>query len=388
MSIFLINNDNIIYGGRNNTITIESPNNSYRLGNNVKISNNGTHEDPIIIQNTTHGLTFTSHGTSTIQYSTNNNAMKFEYLLESSNNRTNWRYFAPNSTITLQDNESLKLRTITNNNTILYGSKFKFTGNIKISGNIMSLIDQTCQMTAVPDNCFQELFAVCDSEWNSEEGAYYQVATVDISDLQLPATTLGSHAYHGMFWGCQSITKAPELPATTIGSFAYKSMFDQCSSLEFPPSVLPAETLTEGCYFQMFQGCTKLKTIPDIEAIELGASCCGLMFKDCSSLGDLSHFELRATTPPTDDPSRMVSCYQAMFYNSSLTHTPYIHISNVIHDKSINGTIYLMFAECMSLKFVYLPNCTIDEILKSDTLLGTSKVNNVLIECKDGIAAV
>ena len=48
---------------------------------------------------------------------------------------------------------------------------------------------------------------------------------------ELPATTLTSQCYDGMFYGCTSLTTAPVLPATTLVAYCYQNMFFGCSSL-------------------------------------------------------------------------------------------------------------------------------------------------------------
>ena len=77
---------------------------------------------------------------------------------------------------------------------------------------------------------------------------------------ELPATTLGSACYSGMFWACTSLIKAPELPATTLTDNCYGSMFNGCTALTKAPT-LPALTLQESCYEKMFQGCTSLNYV-------------------------------------------------------------------------------------------------------------------------------
>ena len=61
-----------------------------------------------------------------------------------------------------------------------------------------------------------------------------------------------------MFYGCSSLTTAPELPATTLADNCYENMFSACSSLTTVPA-LPATTLAEGCYMFMFISCTNIK---------------------------------------------------------------------------------------------------------------------------------
>jgi hypothetical protein len=63
-----------------------------------------------------------------------------------------------------------------------------------------------------------------------------------------------------MFYGCTSLTTAPELPATTLASYCYQSMFLGCISLTTAPE-LPATTLRSGCYRNMFDNCTSLNYI-------------------------------------------------------------------------------------------------------------------------------
>ena len=61
-----------------------------------------------------------------------------------------------------------------------------------------------------------------------------------------------------MFRNCSSLTKAPSLPATTLASYCYRGMFYGCTGLTTAPS-LPATKLAYECYRLMFSGCTALK---------------------------------------------------------------------------------------------------------------------------------
>ena len=49
----------------------------------------------------------------------------------------------------------------------------------------------------------------------------------------LPATTLANYCYSYMFYGCKSLTTAPELPATTLANDCYSKMFYGCSKLNY-----------------------------------------------------------------------------------------------------------------------------------------------------------
>ena len=106
---------------------------------------------------------------------------------------------------------------------------------------------------------------------------------IDASQLKLSTTTLASSCYANMFYGCTSLTTAPELPATTLVSNCYANMFKGCTSLTTAPE-LSATTLAENCYQLMFYGCTSLTTAPELPATTLVSNCYYYMFGGCTSL--------------------------------------------------------------------------------------------------------
>ena len=117
------------------------------------------------------------------------------------------------------------------NNTYIMGSygsasnAWKITGsNVECNGNIECLLD------------------------------YQKVAAGEHPEM-------GSRCYIYMFYGCSSLTTAPELPATTLTNLCYDSMFGNCSSLTIA-SELPATTLARSCYRDMFRNCSSLTTAP------------------------------------------------------------------------------------------------------------------------------
>ena len=74
----------------------------------------------------------------------------------------------------------------------------------------------------------------------------------------LPTSIPTDYCYRYMFYGCTSLTKAPELPATTLANDCYQGMFNGCTSLTQAPE-LPATKLASACYQYMFYGCSRLK---------------------------------------------------------------------------------------------------------------------------------
>ena len=164
--------------------------------------------------------------------------------------------------------------------------RFKMTGLIAASGNLMSIVDgETETFTA---KVFRSLFQGCTSLTTAPA---------------LPATTLVNSCYNSMFSGCTSLTTAPALPATTLADNCYDSMFSGCTSLTTAPA-LPATTLASYCYSQMFYGCTSLTATPLLPATSLPTRCYFAMFSGCTSLTTVRTAQTQAWGDGTsDDPT-------------------------------------------------------------------------------------
>ena len=148
------------------------------------------------------------------------------------------------------------------------------TKKIRARGNIASLNKGTndaykTDYLTTDSYCYANLFSDCGSSLTQAP--------------ELPATTLASNCYDGMFRDCASLTQAPELPATTLAYMCYSNMFRACTSLTQAP-VLPAITLANYCYSNMFQDCTSLTQAPELPATTLSIVCYDSMFKGCTKL--------------------------------------------------------------------------------------------------------
>ena len=143
------------------------------------------------------------------------------------------------------------------------------------SGNIMSLVDPTCQSKIIPgEECFNGLFMRCSGLTSAPE---------------LPATTLSVGCYRYMFMNCGQLRSAPELPATVLAESCYQSMFIN-SGLTSAPT-LPATTMAKSCYSGMFSGCQALVQAPVLPATTLADGCYNAMFDGCSNLNEIEvHF--------------------------------------------------------------------------------------------------
>lgn len=197
-----------------------------------------------------------------------------------------------------------------------------------VSGNIMSLLDKTCQQTTFPAKCTLGYL-------------FQNTPVVSAKNLLLPALNLNSdlceHVYRCMFEWCASLTTAPELPATTLSKFCYYYMFSWCTSLEQAPK-LPAAILADYCYGSMFNGCQSLTIAPELPATTLSMCCYDEMFHFCDSL---------TTAPELPATTLKDYCYNSMFRHcTSLTTAPDLLAT------SLNVACYSsMFSECTNLVF-------------------------------------
>ena len=210
------------------------------------------------------------------------------------------------------------------------GSFFSSTCRFNAKGNIMSMLygdNFTGQTTLTEDYSMALLF----SDYNED----LSCSIVNAENLVLPATTLTTYCYYGMFNNCSSLTTTPSLPATTLASSCYTSMFRGCTSLTTAPE-LHAETLANGCYSRMFLGCRSLTTAPELPATTLTTACYSSMFLGCRSL---------TTAPLLPATTLAERCYENMFARcTSLTVAPELPATTLA-----NYCYYRMFDECTSL---------------------------------------
>jgi hypothetical protein len=241
---------------------------------------------------------------------------------------------------------------------------FSSTGRFNVEGNPMSLLygDNFQDKTKLNYNyAFCELFTGNTNVINARK-------------MVLPATTLADGCYSWMFYGCTSLTTAPQLPATALAKGCYSYMFYNCSSLVTPPS-LPATTLAGSCYTGMFWGCTSLTTVPQLPATTLTDWCYSWMFDSCKSLTTVPSDLLPATTLTN-------GCYQSMFANcTSLTTAPELPAATLVLQ-----CYYNLFNHCSKIKYIKclatdIPdiNCTmlwLGECSSSGTFVKASSMNS------------
>ena len=258
---------------------------------------------------------------STLKFVKNGNiSPNLEY---STDNGTNWNTYNLNdpNTINLNLNEKVYFR---GNNTTISTSEndycyFVGTGQINISGNILSLLSKELNpIDTAPDYCFYRLFSYCDAFVSAEnlilpfnivgnksyKHMFYNCKSLTQAPA-LPATTLANGCYERMFWSCSSLTTAPELKATQLAEDCYMGIFQGCRLLTTAPA-LPATTLANSCYWSMFTGCTSLTQAPALPATTLAKNCYYTMFSDCTSL---------TTAPALPATTLAGNCYYGMFHS-------------------------------------------------------------------------
>ena len=225
---------------------------------------------------------------------------------------------------------------------LLYGSNFRNQVNLNgknyafynlfSRGGIRNAENLILPATTLSTHCYHGMFSFTDLKYPPKV---------------LPALTLVSYCYYEMFYYCSSLKYAPQIMAATMAPSCCYFMFGYCSSLTTPPQ-LPATTLADSCYLWMFKDCTSLTTAPDLPATRLERACYFVMFENCESL--MSVPSLPATTLASQ-------CYDGMFRGCiSLTNFPSILPATTLEP----GCYHQMFSGCHSLRTApQLPSTTL-----------------------------
>lgn len=234
--------------------------------------------EPFYVENTT-----TSNQTLSIK---KNDEDAPTLAIYKSTDKLNWSLLGYTSTtaITLRITPSQKvyLRCNTNNWSVILSQiahSNQIFGVSKVGGNIMSLLygsNFTGNERSFPANksaIFKDLF-------------YGSLTLTSAKDLILPATTLYSICYSGMFERCQYLLDSPKLPATSMANGCYNLMFSECYRLTNAPN-LPALTLAEACYSDMFYRCSTLTKAPYLPAETIPERGYYHMFWGCISLNEI-----------------------------------------------------------------------------------------------------
>ena len=211
-----------------------------------------------------------------------------------------WTEYSIGTPLKLEDGEFIQIKAkdmneyFSKTSSNYYRFETSGTGQISVSGNIMSLLDANMENMSLKSYIFYRLFSGCKNLF-------------DASCLELPATVLASDCYDSMFYDCSCLTSAPNLPAETLANYCYSCMFQQCSELTIAPK-LPATTLAENCYNTMFAYCGNLISAPDLPATTVLYGCYSAMFYHCKKL---------VIAPDLPATFLAPGCYTSMFEGCS-----------------------------------------------------------------------
>lgn len=228
----------------------------------------------------------------------------YSTLIISTDNGSTWSVFTDNSTITLNEGDSVMAKgnftTVvdeTEHSYLFSINQFHITGSgsVSVEGNMMSLLygDDFSDKRSLSNfkAAFAGLFEDC-------------TAITDVENLLLPATTLSENCYCGLFEGCSRLINSPRLPALQMQRLCYVAMFSSCTSLTTPPD-LPSTNLATYCYDAMFFSCTSLTRAPYLPALNLPQGAYLAMFQGCSNLSYVSaNFITDITQSPGNQTER------------------------------------------------------------------------------------
>ena len=170
---------------------------------------------------------------------------------------------------------------------------FTFSTNsyVYISGIIETLLDWETEIWSCSKYEFYRLF----------EG---QTALRSVRDLVFASSNIGASSYGSMFWDCTNLLYGPKsLPGTLTGSEACSGMFRNCTSLITAPE-LPATTLTSNCYRGMFYTCSKLSNIICRAKVNANSALSGWVYNVARSGTLYGYSEFKWSTGMNGTPSR------------------------------------------------------------------------------------
>ena len=311
---------------------VKNPSANWVIGNNGIPEGWNVEIDTSIITTINPKYTFTPKGYVTFLFKSHSYfGLAIKHSKQSfyvSTDGVNWDDFDLNSCLEFNQNETCYVCGIlpTDANLNVSSSQFSVNGTFEISGNCNALWNYDDLDAQIINYCGYEMFRNC-------------IGLLSAENFILSAKTLSYSCYHSMFYGCTSLTKAPQLQATKLANSCYRWMFEKCTSLTTAPE-LPVTTLSPGCYESMFSDCTSLTTAPALPATTIPSttygSCYAYMFKGCTSL---------TTAPALPATTLSDHCYSYMFQGcTSLTTAP------VLPATKLDDYCYeYMFQDCTSL---------------------------------------
>lgn len=156
----------------------------------------------------------------------NQNGTPNDIPLEYRVNNGAWLPYTYGDVISLNEGDNVQLRNSTD--TVFYGfgtssndfCQFVMTGQVNASGNIMSLLDKSCESLTLGSRAFEKLFSGCGSLVN-------YLTEIPANSTQYNYSSL---CFEFMFLNCENLVKAPRIRMQGTHN-QYAQMFSNCSSV-------------------------------------------------------------------------------------------------------------------------------------------------------------
>ena len=206
------------------------------------------------------------------------------------------------------------------------GFTISSTGNIKASGNLLSLLAGNMPWESYSDD---PPVTMDDPPVTMGEGAFKSLFEnnkflSNIEELYIPKDNLSIGCFERMFKGCTNLSDRiiDSLRATDLAPGCYSSMFEGCTSLTAVPTCA-ATSFAYGCFSAMYKGCSMISTAMEfsneLKSAKFGNSDFGAemksMYEGCTSLSNISPI---GTLNHGFNPNS----YNSMFKNCSSITTP------------------------------------------------------------------
>lgn len=140
-------------------------------------------------------------------------------------------------------------------NVAMKGTQFLATGKVDVSGNIMSLVSQSCPAAIPANNMFMGLFGLTSTPSDAE--SVWDSDGIAASDgLMLPSVSLKQYCYDEMFAHCRRMRYSPlTLPAANLQQRNYCLMFWRCIDMIETPDVLAPSASSTLSIRSIFMNC-------------------------------------------------------------------------------------------------------------------------------------
>lgn len=284
--------------------------------------------------------------------------------IEYSKNKSDW-FDLTSTTVSLNAGETIYIRGNNPNSFSLDAAnyiRFTMTGNIKASGSIATLVNQTGYNAVIPSSgfLFIGLFRECAALSNVDnlklmdatgipncyQYFFMKTGLVTVPDNLLENCGIAGGMFNSTFRECLSLTKAPKLPKVSVlPKDYYANMFNRCIALSDISNIdLRNTEIGYGSCLQMFYNCTGITKAAYManNTFTTGSKNNMLsMYNGCTNLNDITGIDFKDTTLTT-------GCMEQMFSGCKL-----LTAAPTLPAKTLSERCYWhMFTGCNNLNYI------------------------------------